>query len=69
MSTGTTAVRFGAAAAQAGTAADMLTHLRERLALTDEVDRHALDGAIAGANSCRTWCEFLERRARESGNG
>jgi hypothetical protein len=68
VSTDAVAVRFRAVAAQAGAAADLLTQMRERVALTDEVDRHALDGAIAGANSCRTWCEFLEQRACVAGD-
>jgi hypothetical protein len=64
-----TAARFRDLAERAGAAAEELTQMRERLALPLSVDRHALTGAIDGANGCRTWCEFLERRAGEAAVG
>lgn len=67
MSTLTTAERFRELGAKADSIASELEQMRERVALTEQVDRHALSGAIGDANGCRTWCEFLEQRAAEAG--
>lgn len=63
-----TADLFRQLAGRAKSIASELEQMRERVALTEQVDRHALSGAIGDANGCRTWCEFLERRAREAGD-